>query len=109
MPAHPKASTVIQPSPQGEEIAIAALGFIAGDEERLSRFLALTGIDPASMRQQIGDPHDRIHRGADFMDHVFEDESLLLAFCADINMDPARLVQIHQRMTPHNHHGLREG
>ncbi len=105
MPAHPKASTVVQPSPQGEEIAIAALGFIAGDDERLSRFFALTGIDPSEIRQRITDPLFQLA----IMDHIFEAESLLLAFCADITMDPARLVQIHQRMTPHNHHGLREG
>ena len=105
MPAHPKASTGAQPDQRGEEIAIAALGFLAGDDERLSRFLALTGIDPASIRQQIGDPLFQLA----ILDHVFEDESLLLAFCAEIKMDPARLVQIHQRMTPHNHHGLRDG
>jgi hypothetical protein len=80
MPAHPKASTVAQPDQRGEEIAIAALGFLAGDDERLSRFLALTGIDPASIRQQIGDPLFQLA----ILDHVFEDESLLLAFCTEI-------------------------
>lgn len=105
MPPHPKASPVAQPNPEAEEIAIAALGFIASDDERLSRFLALTGIDPASIRQQIGDPLFQLA----IMDHLFEDESLLLAFCAHLPMDPARLVQIHQRMIPHNHHGLRDG
>ena len=105
MPPHPKAPPLKHPNDQAEDIAIAALGFIASDDERLGRFLSLTGIDPASIRQQIGDPLFQLA----IMDHVFEDESLLLACCADIKMEPARLVQIHQRMTPHNHHGLRDG
>ena len=105
MPPHPKPASHKQDDGQAEEVAILALGFIAGDDERLSRFLALTGIDPASIRSQIGERGFQLA----ILDHLFEDESLLLSFCAEINMDPARLVSIHHRMKPENHHGLRDG
>ncbi|HET7384796.1 MAG TPA: DUF3572 family protein [Pseudolabrys sp.] len=35
---------------QAEGLAIQALTFIAGDGERLGRFLAITGIGPAEIR-----------------------------------------------------------
>jgi hypothetical protein len=105
VPAHPKVFRAPEQDSQTEDVVIAALGFLAGDDERLSRFIALTGIDPSSIRQQINEPQFQLA----LIDHLFEDESLLLAFCAQIGMEPARLVQIHTRMKPHNHHGLREG
>ena len=33
-----------------EQLAIAALGFIAGEPEQLGRFLAMSGIGPDSLR-----------------------------------------------------------
>ncbi|MCK5549327.1 MAG: DUF3572 family protein, partial [Hyphomicrobiaceae bacterium] len=35
-----------------ETIAISALAFLAGDEQRLGRFLALTGIGPPELKAQ---------------------------------------------------------
>ena len=39
-----------------EATAIAALGWLAQEPELLSRFLALSGIEPAHMRHAAGDP-----------------------------------------------------
>jgi len=39
-----------------EHLAIAALGFIAGEPERLGRFLAITGIGPDSIRAAAREP-----------------------------------------------------
>ena len=39
-----------------EQLAIAALGFIAAEPERLGRFLALTGIGPDSIRAAAREP-----------------------------------------------------
>jgi hypothetical protein len=68
-----------------EAIAIRFLGFLAGAPEHLSRFLALTGTDIASLRQRAGD--------ADFLasllDYLMADEALLLAYCANDGLDPA--------------------
>jgi hypothetical protein len=68
-----------------EELAIQALTFIAGDGERLGRFLAATGIGPAEIRAAAGEPG--------FLTGVLEylsgDERLLTDFAADAQIDPA--------------------
>jgi Protein of unknown function (DUF3572) len=38
------------------ELAAGALGFVAADPEELSRFLALTGIDPGAIRTAAAEP-----------------------------------------------------
>jgi len=37
-------------------LALAALTWVLGDDDRAQRYLALTGIDPNSLRAGIGDP-----------------------------------------------------
>lgn len=39
-----------------EGVAIAALGFVAGDPELLARFLAITGIEARAIRQAAAEP-----------------------------------------------------
>jgi len=41
---------------QAEGLAIQALAFVAGDSERLGRFLAVTGIGPAEIRTAAREP-----------------------------------------------------
>lgn len=67
-----------------EVIALKVLGFLAGDPERLGRFLALSGIDPAHIREAAQD--SRFLTGV--LSHLLGDESLLLTFVADENLDP---------------------
>ncbi len=67
-----------------EQLAIAALGFIAGEPERLGRFLALTGIGPESIRAAAREPNFLLG----VLDHVAGDESLLLAFAEQSGIDP---------------------
>ena len=40
---------------QAETIAIQALTFLAEDEDRLARFLVMSGVGPSEMRERIGD------------------------------------------------------
>jgi hypothetical protein len=72
------------PIPDPETLAITALGFLARDPERLSRFLGLTGIDPAQVRQAAAEPHFL----AAVLEHLAQDESLLLAFAAESSIRP---------------------
>lgn len=74
-----------------EELAIAALGFIAAEPERLGRFLALTGIGPASIRDAAREPQFLLG----VLDHVASDERLLLAFAADNDVDPETVMRAH--------------
>lgn len=71
------------------EIAIDALTFLAADMERLGRFLALTGIDPQTIRLAAREPGFL----AGVLDHVLGDENLLLAFAAEANVRPDAIAQ----------------
>ena len=71
-------------------LAIQALGFIAGDPERLARFLAITGIRPGR------DPRRRAPSPA-FSPACstisLGDETLLIAFAASAGIDPAEIAR----------------
>ena len=72
-----------------EGLAIAALAFIAGEPERLGRFLALTGIGPESIRAAAREP--RFLLGV--LDHLAGEEPLLLAFAAENAISPSAVMQ----------------
>lgn len=67
-----------------EDMAIKGLAFLAGDDERLQRFLALSGLDPAHLRQAAAEPGFL----AGVMAHLAADETLLLQFAAEIGAAP---------------------
>ncbi len=69
---------------RAEGVAIAALTFIAADPERLGRFLASTGIGPADIRIAAQQPLFL----AGVIGHIAADEQLLLAFAAEIGVQP---------------------
>jgi hypothetical protein len=68
-----------------EGLAIQALTFIAGDGERLGRFLATTGIGPAQIRAAAREPGFLIG----VLDYLAGDERLLSAFAAETGVNPA--------------------
>jgi hypothetical protein len=72
-----------------EQLAIAALGFIADEPERLGRFLAMTGLGPGSLRNAAREPHFL----AGVLDHVAADETLLVAFAARHEVDPDAVMR----------------
>ena len=70
---------------EGAEIlALQALGWLAGDETRMSRFLALSGLDPATLRS-VADSRDTARA---VMDFLLSDEELLLDFCEIAQIRP---------------------
>lgn len=77
-----------------EAIAISALAFLASDPERLGRFLALTGLGPAEIRAAAQSPGFL----AGVLDHLMEDESLLLTFTAHDGLPPDAVVRARQAM-----------
>jgi hypothetical protein len=68
-------------------LAVDALGYLAGDPELLSRFLALTGIDPATIREAAEAPRFLVG----VLEYVSGDEDLLIAFAAHAEIDPAEI------------------
>ena len=70
-------------------LAIAALGFIAGEPEQLGRFLALSGIGPDSLRAAAREPNFLLG----VLDHVAGDEALLIAFAHEQGINPPAVAQ----------------
>lgn len=71
-------------SDRAESIGFSALLFLAGDTQRLGRFLTLTGLGPQELRAEARSPHIL----AAVLDHLLHDESLLLVFCASDGVPP---------------------
>ena len=60
-----------------EILALQGLGWLAGDEEALQRFLALSGLDVGSLRAQAGSPDMSVA----VLDFLLGHEDLLVRFC----------------------------
>ena len=67
-----------------ENLAIQALGFMAGEPERLGHFLAATGVGPEMIRKAAADPSFL----AGVLDYVIADEPLLVAVADDAGVTP---------------------
>lgn len=74
---------------EAETTAIQALGWIASDPEMMSRFLGLTGLDPSQVRNAAGEPGFL----AGVLDFILGHEPSVLAFSAEIGIDPAETAQ----------------
>ncbi len=71
-------------SEASEVIALQALAFLAADSGRLERFLALSGLNGATLKARADEPELL----AAVLDHVLGDESLLYVFCEGANLPP---------------------
>ena len=79
-----------------QTIAISGLQYIAGDEEQLSRFIALTGISPDEMREAAGTESFLIA----ILEFFMGDEPTLLAFSASHNLNPADIQKALYALSP---------
>jgi hypothetical protein len=93
----PKAALISREG--AESLAVAALGFLAQEPDRLGRFLATTGIGPEMIRKAAADPGFLVG----VLDFVASDEPLLLAFAQHADVDP-RMVERAQALL--GGHGL---
>jgi hypothetical protein len=75
-------------------LAIAALGFIAAEPERLGRFLALSGIGPETIRTAAQDPGFLIG----VLDHLCSDDTLLIAFAEQNEIDPEEVIRAREAL-----------
>ena len=74
-----------------ETIALRALAFLAADTERMGRFLALSGIGPAELRSQAGDPAML----GGILDYIMQDETLLMVFATEVGLRPEEIAAAH--------------
>ena len=72
-----------------ETLAVQALSFLAGEPERLARFLALTGIGPDRIRAAAASPGFL----AGVLDHVASEDALVTAFAAEAGIKPEAVEQ----------------
>ena len=77
-----------------EALALSALGWTLSDEARAERLLALTGLDPASLRSRLGEP------GLLTSILVFLEahEPDLLGAAEALGVSPAQLVEARRRL-----------
>ena len=72
-----------------EMLAIQALSFIAEEPDRLAAFLNASGLTIERLRESATEPGFL----AGVLEHMLADESLLLAFAAAADIDPADIAR----------------
>lgn len=77
-----------------EALALSALGWTLSDEARAQRFLALTGLDPAALRERLGEPGLL----ASVLAFLEAHEPDLLGAAEALNVSPAALVEARRRL-----------
>lgn len=70
-----------------EALALGALAFVAADEDRLTRLLASSGLDPADLAARAGDPEFL----GFVLDAVLSDEETAATFAAVQQLSPEDL------------------
>ena len=79
-----------------EQVSIKGIGYLAGDHEQLSRFLALTGMSPQDIRPQIAETSFQVA----ILDFFLGHEPTLLSFAASIGIDPSDILKAKQALDP---------
>jgi hypothetical protein len=72
-------------------MAVEALGWLAANEERLERFLALSGLGPQNLRQAAAEPRFLTA----ILDYLASNEALLLDFARDNSHSPEDVARAH--------------
>jgi Protein of unknown function (DUF3572) len=72
-----------------EMLAIQALAFIAGEPDRLKRFLDMSGIEADEIRAAARE----VAFLAGVLEHMLGDESLLVAFADSAGIDPGEIAR----------------
>jgi hypothetical protein len=80
-----------------ESLAIQALTYLAGEPERLGRFLALCGLGPEQVRLAATQPGFL----AGVLEYLSSDESLLLGFADHARVDPAEIARAQAALSGH--------
>lgn len=79
---------VHKPREVAEIVAVQALSFLAGEPERLGRFLAETGLGPENLRNAAGNPTFLVH----VLDFVLSDDATVKAFAASAQLHPTNVM-----------------
>lgn len=77
-----------------EIVAVQALSFIAGDTERLGRFLSESGIGPETLRSAASDPQFLVS----VLDFVLRDDATVEAFATESQHHPTTVAAARQAL-----------
>lgn len=81
---------------EAEAVAIKALSFLATDAELLSRFIALSGLEPANLRAAAARPGFL----GGVLAFIAGDEKTLLQFAATSELTPESVAAAHRTLNP---------
>jgi hypothetical protein len=81
-----------------QALAIDALAWLAGDGERLQRFLALSGLGPQNLRHAAAEPGFLVA----ILDYLAGNEPLLIAFGDHIQRAPEHIMSARDRLAQEN-------
>jgi Protein of unknown function (DUF3572) len=79
-----------------ERLAIAALGFLSSDLDRLGRFLSEAGIGPETLRAAAEEPGFL----AGVLEYLMRDEDLLIAFAEETRTRPTMVAAARYVLDP---------
>ncbi|WP_158815069.1 DUF3572 domain-containing protein [Methylocapsa sp. S129] len=73
------------------QMAIEALAWLAADDDRLGRFLTLSGLGPENLRKAAAEPRFL----AAILDYLASNEALLVDFARDSARNPEEVARAH--------------
>jgi hypothetical protein len=79
-----------------ESIALNLVRFLAQDGDRMARFLGLSGMDLAMVKESLARA-DQSFLGS-VLDYALSDEPLLLQFATDENLDPLTILKARTKL-----------
>jgi hypothetical protein len=77
-----------------ETLSLDLITFLAQDEERFERFLALSGLGPHDFRTHLAEPAFQ----AMVLDQVLQDQNLVLEFTAAHNLKPETVLAARRKL-----------
>ncbi|HMH65148.1 MAG TPA: DUF3572 domain-containing protein [Rhizomicrobium sp.] len=80
---------------RAEVLALEGLGWLAGEEDGIQRFLDQSGIDATSLRDAAGHPET----GVAILDFLLAHEDLLMRFCESASISPKDLHLARHRLS----------
>ncbi|QFU16676.1 DUF3572 domain-containing protein [Microvirga thermotolerans] len=81
---------------EAERVALEAFSRIAADEERLGRFMAVSGLQAQTIRAAAALPGFL----AGILDYVAADEPLLIALAQEMETVPERIMEARRTLSP---------
>lgn len=81
---------------EAENVALSAFSYITSNEETLSRFFAVSGLRPDTIRSAASSPGFF----AAILDYVASDEPLLIALAKELDTKPERIMEAHWTLSP---------